>query len=475
MAVYFRHGSNGSYKSAYAVWFEVVPALREGRLVVTNIEGLKPLKEIESLLGEKFPPTAQLIRIFTRSEEGVMLWQNWFCWMPIGALVVIDECQDLFSPDVGFKREKALYRPLSEFINYLPDDFNDVFNSRWLPTPPEQIKEGDVDDTGRTEYDEYGRIIYPYNFYGAFMRHRKYQWDIIMLTPDWTSIPTWLRGCAQEAYSHRSTDTFFRKRKPRIFNHSPKSTKTDPSTKKDELYVTSKQIPIDVFALYKSTATGAFNESKSDISIFKSPRFILVTLLMFASAGYFLWGIYDLLFNSSLDENQTVLSETSQPPVVQTSSVSSNDDRLSGSSSPKANSQGAGSVAHSRGSVQSDIKNHSVDVLNPFHEYFPMFNDLTSIYLTAINTIIFSDGHVYNEFLFRIDKTDSTYYLNSSVLQSFGYEFIRLDDCFVYVISEKVNHLLTCPPYESYRDSSYADARAKDVDNLAQSVSIFSL
>ncbi|RZP71667.1 zonular occludens toxin domain-containing protein, partial [Vibrio vulnificus] len=68
MAVYFRHGSNGSYKSAYATWFELLPALRAGRLVVTNIEGLKPLEEIENILGEKFPPSAKLIRIFTRSE-----------------------------------------------------------------------------------------------------------------------------------------------------------------------------------------------------------------------------------------------------------------------------------------------------------------------------------------------------------------------------------------------------------------------
>ncbi|MEF1175109.1 zonular occludens toxin domain-containing protein, partial [Vibrio sinaloensis] len=67
MAVYFRHGSNGAYKSAYAVWFEILPALRNGRLVVTNIEGLKPMETIEKILGEKFPVGAQLIRIFSRS------------------------------------------------------------------------------------------------------------------------------------------------------------------------------------------------------------------------------------------------------------------------------------------------------------------------------------------------------------------------------------------------------------------------
>ncbi|RZP71754.1 zonular occludens toxin, partial [Vibrio vulnificus] len=249
----------------------------------------------------KFPPSAKLIRIFTRSEEGVLLWQNWFNWMPIGALIIIDECQDLYSPDVGFKREKAIARPLSDFLPLLPENFSELFHSRWIPCDPENMGDGDTDDTNRTQYDEHGRLLYPFNFYGAFMRHRKYQWDIIMLTPDWTSIPTWLRGCAQEAYSHRSTDTFFRKRRPRIFNHSPKSTKTDPTTKKDEQYVTSKKIPIDVFALYKSTGTGDFNESKSDISIFKSPRFILTMLIAVLAIGNTVRNFVNASSDSDLD------------------------------------------------------------------------------------------------------------------------------------------------------------------------------
>ena len=106
MAVYFRHGSNGAYKTAYAVWFEIVPALRAGRLVVTNIEGMKPLEEIEKILDEKFPVGAQLVRLFSRDEAMVELWQYWFCWMPTGALVIIDECQDIFTADVGFQERE---------------------------------------------------------------------------------------------------------------------------------------------------------------------------------------------------------------------------------------------------------------------------------------------------------------------------------------------------------------------------------
>ena len=39
MASSIFHGAPGSFKSASATWFEVLPALRKGRLVVTNIEG----------------------------------------------------------------------------------------------------------------------------------------------------------------------------------------------------------------------------------------------------------------------------------------------------------------------------------------------------------------------------------------------------------------------------------------------------
>ena len=40
MAASIFHGPPGSFKSASAFWYEVLPALRAGRVVVTNIEGI---------------------------------------------------------------------------------------------------------------------------------------------------------------------------------------------------------------------------------------------------------------------------------------------------------------------------------------------------------------------------------------------------------------------------------------------------
>ena len=101
MAITIRTGANGSYKSAYVAWFTILSALKAGRVVVTNFEGMEPLHIIEQRLDIKFPSTAKLIRIFSRSEKGIRLWHHFFCWCPLNALIVIDECQDLYSRNIG--------------------------------------------------------------------------------------------------------------------------------------------------------------------------------------------------------------------------------------------------------------------------------------------------------------------------------------------------------------------------------------
>ena len=470
MAVSFRHGSNGSYKSAYAVWFEVVPALRAGRLVVTNIEGLKSLQGIEESLGEKFPTTARLIRIFSRSEEGVQLWQNWYCWMPLGAFVVIDESQDLFSADVGFKREKSQYQPVETFLKWLPPDFSELFYSRWVPVPEDQRgDDGEEDDTGRTQYDEHGRLAYPYNFYGAFMRHRKYQWDVIMLTPDWTSIPSWLKGCAQEAYSHRSTDTFFRKRKPRIYNHKPTSSKSDPTTKADFASCTSKKIPIDVFALYKSTGTGGFNESKSDLTILKSPKFVLAILIAAVSGSYFVWSMFDVFGshdNSVQASDSVVSSPAGAQSVVRSGTVVP-------ASSAKTSVSDSSRVVSVRNSNKGGDSHGDVINVNPFSAAFPLFDAATHVYLTG--AVTFKHGKVkLDNYYFRIDMPDGSYYLAGRSVQKYGYFIHPIDECLVQIIYGEQRHIISCPPYQetTLNNNSQLENRKEKVN---KTVDIFSL
>lgn len=474
MAVSFRHGSNGAYKTAYVTWFEILPALRDGRTVVTNIEGLKPKESIEEILGEKFPESATLIRIFTRSSEGVMLWQNWFNWMPIGAFVVIDECQDLYCPEAGFKREKFLKRPFSDFVDYLPKGFSELFYSRWLPVDPDSFDVGDVDDCERTQLDENNRLLYPFDFYGAFMRHRKYQWDIVMLTPDYTAIPTWLKGCAGEAYSHRSTDTFFRSRKPRIFNHPPKSTKTAPTTKADMASSTNKKIPVDVFALYQSTGTGGFNATKSDISVLKSPKFILSILIGLLAIGKFLWDLTDVLSDSDVGEVETVSA-----PAATTNSPTLSTPLDVPVSETAPNQDGQSSVRLGSGNATTQGSTESLfDDVNPFFDAFPVFNGSTGVYLTSVNRTVYPSGFgEYSDYVFRIDKGVETFYIRSEILNRYGYRFELIDDCLIQVLGKSVTRMLTCPPtVNSIAIAAKADdLMGAKVENVQRSVDIFSM
>lgn len=439
MAVSFRHGGNGSYKSAYAVWFEILPALRAGRLVVTNIEGLKSLESIEKLLDEKFPSSAKLIRIFSRSVEGVELWQNWFSWMPIGALVVIDECQDLYTKKVGFNMDKMLYKPLDSFLENLPKDFEEYFYSRWQPQDPTKFDDGDIDDTGRTQLDESNRLLYPFNFYGAFMRHRKYQWDIVMLTPDWTAIDTSLRGCAQSAYGHRSTDTFFRKRRPRIFSHLPNTTTTKP-TKSDAASVTSIKIPLEVFALYKSTGTGGFNSSMADLTMLKSPKLLLALVVLMVSFSYFGWSFYNVFFSDDEIAVEETVKNAQSSGVSKVGDQTGKDDLSTADKTISENLVGVDT-----GDGGDEINSISIHPINAFAARFPNFNTAVAVYVSSVNRV-FSDAGNRVDYLFRFDMGTHSEYLSSSVLGQLGYEFDPLDDCVVSVTYGAASQLVVCAP-----------------------------
>ena len=110
MATIIRHGAAGSYKSACAVWFDLLPALRSGRVVVTNVEGMQDIQTIEKRLGERFPVSARIIRISSMSENGIKLWQNWYNWCPVGAMILIDEAQDIYNKTVGFDMARNVFQ-----------------------------------------------------------------------------------------------------------------------------------------------------------------------------------------------------------------------------------------------------------------------------------------------------------------------------------------------------------------------------
>ena len=447
MAITIRTGGNGSYKSAYTAWFTILPALKAGRVVVTNLEGMQPLHIIEERLNIKFPSTAKLIRIFSRSEVGIDLWQHFFCWCPLNSLIVIDECQDIFSKNVGFDGRKIKYRPLSDFLEHLPDWYQEFFNSRHVPVDPNTISECEIDDLGRAEYDEDGRIIYPLTYNEGFQRHRKYNWDIELLSPDWQQIDSAIKAPAEQAFFHKNRDKmFFAKRKPYIYQHPTNVTKPVIPIKKDPGLFTQK-VPIEAHLLYKSTGTGAITKSGGMNTLFRSPRFIFVCFFIVFSVGYLIYGVLDLLFKDesqvSTVESQTVDSNQALESVrVEQASQGSQSDHV------LSNGRADSSVHQQRGYSFAPV----TDVL--------YFQGLERAYISGFHTS--KKRYYVNEKPYTEKTTDvvinpytstGIYSINSNYLKAIEVEFEVIDYCLVVLKKGDVKSLLTCEPHSQPEES----------------------
>ncbi|MDK1285958.1 zonular occludens toxin domain-containing protein [Pseudoalteromonas umbrosa] len=332
MAASIFHGPPGSFKSASAVWFEVLPALRKGRLVVTNVEGILPLDEIERELDEEFPATAQLWRLSSQNEVGQMLWRNWYHWMPCGALILMDEVQDIYPTETTqFKPESCNYKHVSEY--------REIINANWYRYHmdtldsyiPEDSSPGDVDDLGNDLFNEHGHIIYPRTLKEAYMRHRKYNWDIVCCTPDITSVHKYIRNVCQFAYAHKYFDGLqaipYYNRRPRVHEHNPKLDGKVPKKDESKRWI---KVPIEVHRLYKSTATKSVTAARGKNLLF-SPEFFFPFVTFFGCIAYF---IYYFASSESVEEVSQSAEVHSEAAQTHTTNTHSYDDRSNSRTNP---------------------------------------------------------------------------------------------------------------------------------------------
>ena len=437
MAITIRTGANGSYKSAYTAYFSIYQALKAGRTVVTNMEGMQPLTVIEERFNIQFPSTAKLFRIGSRDESGVHLWTHFFCWCPIGALIVIDECQDIFSKNVGFDIRKVKYKPLSDFITQsprdglLPKDYERFFNSRYTPANMDELQDSEIDDRGIAEYDSEGRIIYPHSFNEGFMRHRKYDWDIELLSPDWKQIDSGIKACANQNFFHKGRDQFFwTKRNPYILKHD-KSVSTPVIPKKKDVNLTNQKIPLDSFLLYKSTGTGSAKQQLAMNTLFRNPKAILVFLLSIFCLGYI---IYDLS-NRYFETTETV-EETGQ--ATSSAAVPKQSETL-----PSKNNEASGDVS-SRGDSSKGTDKDSLSHV-PIAEVLP-FEGIKKAFVTGVNFAI-KNGSIERHVSIEVEALDGFYSVNEHFLKAYDITFDRIDDCLLKLNRGQLSKLITCKPY----------------------------
>ncbi|WP_372872701.1 zonular occludens toxin domain-containing protein [Shewanella sp.] len=424
MASIFVHGSPGSYKSASTLWYELLPALREGRLVITNIEGLKPLETIEAILCEKFPSTAKLWRVSTQNPTGLALMRRFWCWAPVGAFILIDEVQGVYpssKADKTFKIEQLNKVPAVDMVG-LPSAFLDEFNARLDDVSPDTLGEGDVDDLGITVFDDNGHIIYPADISDAFNRHRKYNWDLVYCTPDIDEVHPLVRGVAETAYAYKHNDALgklipYYKRRPRIYPHKPRESGTYVPAKAS---IFTRKVPTQVFALYKSTSTGAITGQTKGSTPFSDVRFIGVLLILLAVIIYYIWffGIYEA---PTLDVDQSSQSGEVVKQVVDTS--------LAAFINPEGNQNAVRVV-------------NAVDAVLPYGSH--------EIYVTGVianlNKYRFITGRDY---IFELRSSRGVFAISSDLMRDMGWEFEYRHDCHVIASNGSSSVNAFCMPNEA--------------------------
>lgn len=422
MAAVIFHGAPGSYKTSSCIWFEMLSALRQGRIVVTNIEGIKPIDEIEKELGEQFPPEADIWRLSTQKRKGRELFRAFFHWCPIGAQIIIDEVQDVYPAERTFKLDAYDYQPIENYRTYLPDEWIERHNELLDDIKPEQLTAADHDDLGEEVFDKHGRIIYPETLKESFMRHRKYNWDIVVCTPDIVQVNMLIRGACESAFQHASKDAIgkvipYYLRRPRIRQHNPKE--NGLANRKSDV-VTYRKVPIEVHKLYKSTSTGKITASGVGKNPFQTGAFKFGATLVVLFVVYLVWFV-------AQKGNDDVVAEDAAADEVGYKTVSQRDRQDTDFSS-----RGDTNKAPIQANTDNILLNLPYDVNNVY------ISSYTKVYSKGI----YQGAH----FVLELVTDDGLVYFDSQQLAAMDYQVNLIEDCLAKITTADASQFIGCAP-----------------------------
>ncbi len=396
MAIVIHHGAPGSYKSFCLVQDVAIPALIEGRTVVTNIRSFTLDKVNQNYPDINLPPEAFVYHIdCDSSARNRLIMASFFHWLPFKACLIIDEGQRIYPNRRDFKLES-----LDTFIS--PDSFDVEYHFK--TTDP---------DTGLPV--TYSR---PEDVKIAFDMHRHYQWDVYISTPNIAKIHKDIRESTEYAYYHKSLAgkiPFLFKNQWYEFQHDPES-----NGKSKSHIIGSpnrKTANLKAFQCYSSTITGEHTESKAGKPIFsdRSVRFKLYTILfMLLSSGFF---ISYRVFSSSDTQNNNDSTVNIPKNIINTVSMDNQSH-------------------HHTSSPPLPLPNRNNTGINS-----------STAFDYHLNSIATFDDVDFNKTTILIFKDDNLSTINASKLLQLGYRITLLKHCFASFqnpLGERID--LTCEP-----------------------------
>jgi zona occludens toxin len=233
MSIKIHHGAPGSYKSSGAIHTDVIPAIKAGRHIVTNVRGFTA-ERCREVLGKAVPDDFQVTYIETESQEGRDHFARFYHWAPKGVFFLVDEVQRIFPPAW---RQTDLDR-----LDY--------------PGGPDAAK-----NDGRPETIDV-----------AFDMHRHHNWDFVFTTPNIKKVHQVIRAAAETAIRHTNMAILgIGGRYKTVLHLSDNS----GSSMSDVLQAKPfNKVPKYVFKLYDSTATGKVSDTIAGSSVLRDPKIL---------------------------------------------------------------------------------------------------------------------------------------------------------------------------------------------------------
>jgi len=281
------HAPSGSYKTASLLSLYLRQAVKDNRVVVTNIRGLDNVNLIKKTFGYK-KSTFSIVNVGF-GKDGFDKLARFFHWVPEGAMILMDEGQRVYPTRL---------RSLSEF------DYN-----------------GELKDFQQLSVNESGED-WPRTVEYAFDSHRHHNWDIYITTTNIAKVHKEIRQMSEFGYRHKNLKgmtslPFLSGRYKRVKHDAENNGKTQASTLSSSI----EKIDEKVFKLYESTRTGSTNDIKSSTSLFSNVRFLLAFMCILIGFGsvlsnYFTTGHVILSDTPTANDSQESISQVKPESVI---------------------------------------------------------------------------------------------------------------------------------------------------------------
>lgn len=260
----FFHGPPGSYKTLSLVERILVPALFQGRPIITNIRGINSLDDIQKLFPTKLIHKDTQLIVIPHDSDGFELIGRFHQWAPPKSLILIDEAQRVFPSSNSKILEQYTYTDKSLTTKYIP-----------------KTKD------------------HPLTIPDAFDKHRHHNWDIYLSTTHIDKVHKQVRQVAEWAYRHRDISGLLPwfKHKYRVFRHDSDTTGKSASSIDS---ITSYSANTQYFKIYQSTATGEAQASALSRSILSEPRLLFFLVLLLTALGYLAYSFINFYSTSTI-------------------------------------------------------------------------------------------------------------------------------------------------------------------------------